>query len=258
MALTSWTDRHDDLVNATDPGPREASDAELDRIWNRVGGVVTTTPRPRRRRIRATLGAGLVALVVGASGIAVADHYGARTGEGPRTAEDLRLGGPGERLDPAAPDLAEVLRVETGDIPFPSATARERSLRIQVRENASASRPGTELVSTGALRGWVARDAVCAWANAWTVATRDGDAGARAEAAAMIRAARRWPALAVLADLDPEPFRYLGTVAAAAAGTDPKALGAALDTDGSFCWPALVPDLPQAGPWQPEPDAAAH
>lgn len=273
MAPTSWTDRHDELVTTSTPEPRPASDAELERVWNRVAGELPTT-RPRRRRLRTLIGGAIVVAVVGVSGVAVADLYGARTGEGPGDAEDLLLGGPGERLDSSAPDFGDVVREETTDIRFPSEASRERSLRRQIRDNVSKPGPDRTIVSTGAIRAWVAADAVCAWSDQWAVATRDGDGAARDEAVAMIRSAPRWPAIA---DLDPEPygrwitqdvtdgertwtekiwdysqFFYLGAVTEAASGTDPDALGAAFLDNHAFCWSDMVPHLPQADPTHEE------
>jgi len=208
--------------------------------------------------------------VTGVAGAAAADLFTARTGQGPSDAEDLRLGGPGEKLDLSGPDLGDVLAEESADIPFPSEEARRQSLQIQVQQN--AVEPGSEPMraSTGAFRGWIADDAVCSWANDWARATRTGDADARAEAISMIQGAPRWSAVV---QLDPEPFShwkthkvtdgkrtwteryrdisrfyYLEELGEAVEGTDPAAVAAVFVGNGSGCNEPLVPDLPDAYP----------
>jgi hypothetical protein len=104
-------------------------------------------------------------------------------------------------------------------------------------------------VSTGALRGFVANDAICAWADAWAVAVGSGDAAGKQAASQALLGASSWPAVT---DLDrrfsgQSRFSWLPVAQQAALGDDVRVLGKALATH-VFCVPALVPDLPQALP----------
>lgn len=269
---TPWTDEHARLVADAAPDAARASDTDLDRVWNRVAGELDVAPVRRRRKIRMIVGAGVVAAVVGVSGLAAADILSARTGEGPADAEDLTLGGPGERLSPAGSDFAAVIAEEAEDIPFPSERARQQSVDFWAHDlSRDESAPQESRVSTGALRSWMADDAICFWANQWAAATRSDDADARREAVAMIDAADTWPAVT---EIDPAPysrwktmqvedetgkvtteryrdeslFFYLRRVQRAAAGSDPGAMASALRTNGMGCWTYQVPDLPMADP----------
>lgn len=269
---TSWTDEHDRVMADVAPPCREATEAELVRVWNQVAGAMQSDGKRRRRRRRGAIAAGAViaALVLGTSGIAVAQLYSAHTGKGPSDAEDLRLGGPGERLDPAAPDYGKVVAEKTADIPFPSLETREFAVQDQVHDARFAA-PGAERVAVGAVRGWVADAAVCAWSNQWAAATRDGKMAARAAAVGMIQAAPRWPAVVAL---DPHPysrtetqqvtddkgntrtehyrdesqFYYLDALGDAAQGQDLDSVATLLAENNGYCRPQLVPDLPKAIP----------
>lgn len=257
------------LVATVVPRVDEPTTAELDRVWNRVEGGLDAMPARRRPR-RLLVGAGVAAVLLGTGGVAAASFYSARTGEGPTDAEDLLLGGPGERLDPAGTDMYDVYLEETADIPFPTsaAGARQASFDFQLPP-VDRQHPGVGTVSTGALRSWVAADAVCAWANQWVRATAAGDEAARAEAITQIRKAPTWAAV-MEADPHPHgrtgmtnedgdpvrvvddmtPFYYLAALGQAVGGTDPYAVADALQGNGRGCWRTLVPDLPQADPMQ--------
>lgn len=208
--------------------------------------------------------------MLGTSGLAVADHYSAHTGRAPLDAEDVRLGGPGERLDPGAADYGAVVAQETADIPFPDAASRRFAVQDQVHD-ARFAVPGKESVASGALRAWVADAALCAWSNQWAAATRDGDGAVRDEAIRMIHEAPTWPAVT---DLDPHPFvrwetvesldgngrrtverlrddsqfYYLAELGRAVDGTRLDVVADVLAENNGYCRTALVPDLPQADP----------
>lgn len=183
-------------------------------------------------------------------------------------AEDRRLGGPGERLDPAASDYGAVIDEVTADVSFPDDASRVIARDEEVSSHRGEA-PGTGAVSTGAVRFWTARAAVCAWANEWVAASDAGDAAATARAAAMLEEAPDWPAVT---DLDPQqtiqrrwmrstdaetgadtsswvmdntPAGYVPLVREAAADGDRAALGAVLGRWGA-CAPALVPDFPRS------------
>ncbi len=276
MNPTSWTDAHDRLLADTAPPVPESPGAELEQIWAQTARAIEGEgSRVRRRRVGVRVGVAAVigAAVLGSSGLAAADLITARTGEGPVDAEDLRLGGPGEKLMLAAPDFGDVIAEETVDIPFPSREAREISLRDQVHDERFA---GTdEFTTTGNVRAWTAKMALCSWSNQWAAATRDNDQAARAEAIDMIQAAPTWPAVTAI---DPEPysrmetqkvadeegnvttehyrdeslFFYLGPLGQAVEGSDPAAVGRILAKDSGACVAELVPDLTQADPLYPE------
>jgi hypothetical protein len=263
-----WTDEHARLVAETRPDAPVATQQELDRVWSRVReGLPAATP-PRRRRRRAFIAAGVAAVAVASGAAAVADVISAHTGRYAVDAEDRRLGGPGERLDPAASDYGEVIDEITADVPFPDDASRVIARDEEVGSHRGEA-PGTAAVSTGAVRFWTARAAVCAWANEWVVASGARDAAATAHAAAMLQEAPDWPAVT---DLDPRqtidrrwmrstdaetgedtsswvmdntPAGYFPLVREAAADGDRTELGAVLARWGA-CAPELVSDFPQA------------
>jgi hypothetical protein len=244
----TWTDAHERLLGVTVPPVPEVPDAEVERVWARVGPTLDqhVPARRRGRRLRVGIAAGVSAAVLGTSGLAVADLYTARTGEGPVDAEDLRLGGPGEKLALAAPDFGEVVAEETADVPFPTSEARTLAVRDQVHDARSA---GTdEFVSTGAIRAWVSSAAVCAWANRWAAATRSGAEDERAEAIEMIQAAPTWPAIVAIIPSAPEPYVYLDALGRAVEGRRTGPVARLLAAHNGYCRPGLVPDLPHADP----------
>lgn len=269
-----WTDEHTRLVTDTAPEVADADPAALARTWNVVRARMDDAPPPRRRR-RRVIAAGVAAAVLAVpAGLAAADGWGARTGRSAADAEDLRLGGPGEHLDPAGADYAEVIEEETRDIRFPTAAARRIALDSHVEDarRGGGTEPGTTSVSTGAIRGWTAIFAVCAWSNTWKRAIDAGDTALRDEAAAVLVTARTWPAITDLdprqttsmatmdvydADTgvtttevhaDPTQYYYLREVTRAVAAGDVDALAASLAAHANCLGPALMPDFPQALP----------
>jgi hypothetical protein len=268
--VDTWTDEHARLLASAAPHFNE--DVDLDRVWMRVTAEAAGEARPStsRRSLRVAV-AGVAVVAVGVSGIAAAEFISARTGHGPTDAEDLRLGGPGEKLDPSGADFRDVLLEETADIPFPSAAARQVSIEEHVRDlqgNADPDEP--TMVATGAVRAWTAVHAVCAWADEWVV-TAGSDAVRHDEAALMLVEARGWPAItdvdpnqttrrveqqvlgrdgAVRTEVisDPTQFYYLRRVAAAVQDDDVAALGATLARNAYCVGPSLVPHFPQALP----------
>lgn len=261
------------LVADTAPTGVAPDDAELQRVWNKVQGGLGEAPA-RRPRLRLVVGAGLAAIALGSAGVAVAqvvEEHSARTGEGPADAEDLRLGGPGEKLDPSGSDFRDVIAEEAAGIPFPNDALRQATVDWWFEDLTRDVYPGAEptRLSTGALRAWMAQDAVCHWANQWAVGTRSGDAALRAEAVEVISGADTWDAVTAI---DPEPysrpetrevqnrdgsvetrayndeshFYYLRHVEKAAAGTDTGAMVEALVSNQSGCSAYEVPDLKMA------------
>jgi len=132
------------------------------------------------------------------------------------------------------------------DIRFPTDRARVRSLSWEVAEFSIYQ---DTLVSTGALRLWMAGHALCSWTNAWAVAHRTGDQGAEDAAAEVIRSAPAWPAIT---DTDPEmsndsPFSWLPDLEKAIADEDTHAARRALFGNQS-CMPGLAPELGMGRP----------
>ncbi|WP_460835247.1 hypothetical protein [Nocardioides hungaricus] len=285
MSTPSWTEDHARLVAGTAPPVVPApTDAEVHRVWSLVTAAVESPAPSRRRRgrRRVAIGAGVAAVVLGLSGVATADLLSARTGELNTDPESIRLGGPGELIDPRGSDYEQVLREEIADIPFPSDEARDiavadqvRFARRDVRSMKIAQERGDAdwriQYITGGMRAEAARAAICSWANSWAAATTSGDASGRAEAIEMLEGSRGWPAVT---DIDPvqtiepaestvvdqetgetrrvtyqdnTPFGYLPLVVAAARGTDLQAMGRPF-VEFTRCVPALVPDLPSAVP----------
>lgn len=272
MTPTQWTDEHQSLIESAAPRASAPDSADVERVWNRISMELVGEPRPRGRR-RMAIGAGIAAIVLGTSGVAVAEYYSARTGQGPTDAEDLLLGGPGERLDPAAADFAQVVAEETRDIPFPSEDARRIAIDAQVADNTPSPEDAhlSHRLSVGALRAWVADAAICSWTDQWASATARGDSAVRDEAAAVLRGAPSWPAVR---DIDPNPvaridevhytdesgrttkatvrddsqFNYLKALNAAVQDGNTTAAAAVLADNNGYCIDALVPNIPDANP----------
>jgi hypothetical protein len=101
-----------------------------------------------------------VAIVAISAGVATgAVVFGARTGLFPTKAEQA-MGGPGEALNPAAHDFRAVALEIASDIRYPDRYGSWRDFLIS-REIRFADDGALE--STGALHGWFAASAFCAW-----------------------------------------------------------------------------------------------
>ncbi|WP_170169740.1 hypothetical protein [Nocardioides aurantiacus] len=211
-------------------------------LWREITATAVAAPQSRWARWRPVAAGVVAAVALGGAGAATASVISAHTGRGPVDTEDVELGGPGERLDPAAPDFAAVLDTTTADIAFPSVQARTRALAWETDDLSSDPEPS--LVSAGAVRLWTSGHALCAWSNTWAVALRDGDDDAAKRSAAVILSARTWPPIR---DTDPDlanqsEFAWLPDLERAVRDRDPSAAKDALSTDGS-CLPGLAPQL---------------
>lgn len=267
MPASQWTDQHSRTIAAAAPDVPEPSATELDRIWRAVAPRPDACPSAPRRRVGVVVTAMVATGTLVVGGAAAAGVFTAHTGRYPSDAEDVRLGGPGERLDPAASDYGRVIDEETTDIPFPDTRSRAIA-RASLVADGQRDAPGSASVSTGAMRLWTAQAAICAWSNAW--AASDEGSPARRRATDMIDASTTWPAVT---DVDPvqrirtirqkvvdENGRtrverlddsteagYLPRLQEAAHGSDPAALGAVLRR-WVVCQPDLMTALPQALP----------
>jgi hypothetical protein len=195
----------DVLLQRHDPAREWALRAGgVDEALNDLGAAIASGPRHasiRRRRVVRRRVLVLVAAVVLALGatVAVASVLTAHTGRYPSPADEA-MGGPGEELNPTSPDFGEVIRQIAADIPYPSGYDYWRDFFIadEVRHDADAD----GLVSTGAIHGWIAASAYCAWVQSWRQADLRGDSDAAALAVRMISAAPGWKAVT---DEDPHP-----------------------------------------------------
>jgi hypothetical protein len=219
-----------ELLEACDPVGRSALvSVGIEGALDEIGAAITSRP-PRARR-RRSMGAPRRLLVVSATMLAIgagvatgAVVFGAHTGLFPTEAEQA-IGGPGEALNPAAPDFRTVALQIASDIPYPKGYAswREWVLKTQVSTSqVGTSSGGSEspfpagLVSTGALHGWFAASAYCAWVQSWRQASIAGDATATAQAAQTIAQAPGWKAVT---DEDPHPDPSAANDPGAASGT---------------------------------------
>jgi hypothetical protein len=186
------------LLATSDPVERSAlAGDELETALDEIGAAITARsrrparaawrPRLARRRTALIVGAAIVVLGAAVSSAAV---LSAHTGQYPTKAEEA-MGGPGEALNPAAPDYRDVALQVASDIPYPAGYESWRDFLIsdEIR-NADG---GVE--STGALHGWFAASAFCAWVQTWRQADLAGDAAAASKAAQVISAAPGWPAV---------------------------------------------------------------
>ncbi|GAB2458800.1 hypothetical protein GCM10027062_43340 [Nocardioides hungaricus] len=265
MKAGDWSEAHSALMEAA-AADAASGEVDLDATWDRIARRIDTAPRRRKHgRAVAIVAASAVLVGGGAATAAATGLFSSRTGEFV-SKQDVRKAGPGEYLDPKGEDFPQVTLEETADIPFPSEKARAISAQYHIEEGRIPVKFGGARVTTGALRGFVADDAICSWSNAWAAAIADGDDAAAKTAASTLQAAGDWSAVRALdTELstrttevrltdgtvhkvdDPSRFYYLTLVQKAVRAGDVDALGAALNGN-VFCYPALMPDLPQAIP----------
>jgi hypothetical protein len=258
MKAGDWTDAHSALMEAA-VAETAAGEVDLDATWDRIAGRIAVGPRRSSRKRASAIIAVSVVFAGAGTAAAAAGVFSAHTGEY-NSGWEVQAGGPGERLDPRGEDFAQVTLEETADIPFPSEQARSISAQTQIEEMQRGQ------VSTGALRGFVADDAICSWSNAWAAAVAEGDAAGARTASSTLLAAGDWSAVSALdtelvmrstqvssgdgtvhqAD-DSSRFGYLSLVQQSVKAGDVDGLGPAL-AENVRCIPALMADLPQAVP----------
>jgi len=202
-----WTRRHlDALLQVADPlrhsmPTGDGIETALDAIGTAIAGSSPRMRRPNRRRWngkrRTALLLGAAALVIGA-GVATGAILSAHTGRFPTKPEQV-MGGPGEELNPGAPDFRAVALQIASDIPYPQGYESWRDFLIS--DEIRWSRGGA-LESSGALHGWFAASAFCAWVRNWRQARLAGDERDVAHAAQEVSAAPGWKAVT---DEDPHP-----------------------------------------------------
>lgn len=234
----------DQLVTAADPAPDSPDAAALDQVWARVSpsldaGIVTPFRR-RGRLIR--VGVGIAALA--ALTAAAAPFIATRTGEW-NTPEWVAVGGPGEDYRLNGTDFAQEIAALGTDIPYPDQASREEVLQNMDADLGSLSEPA--VASTGALRAYLARGAICAWARTWQSANTAGDAQLRTTSTDALASALTWKAVT---DIDPHPsidgdktdtgygptpFGHLPGIIDAARHDNPTALAEGLEEGEYYC-----------------------
>jgi hypothetical protein len=197
-----------ELIEAIDPIDSSIlGSAGIESALEEIGAAIASRPRPRgraravgrwARRPRYIVALGLAVVAVG-SAFAADAVLTAHTGKFPTQAE-VAMGGPGEALNPAARDFRAVALEVASDVPYPDGYGSWRDFLIADEFRNDAGDGG--LVSTGALHGWFAASAFCAWVHAWRQADLAGDTGAVSRAAQVISAAPTWKAVT---DEDPHP-----------------------------------------------------
>ncbi len=188
------------LLEANDPADgialtAPAVDAALDELGAAIMALPVSASPPRRfTRPFLALGVAAAMIVIG-GGVAAGAVLSAHTGKVVPKAQ-VPMGGPGEELNPAAPDFRSVALQISADIPYPPGYGSWRELVI-----GDASDPSGQ-VSSGALHGWFAMSAFCAWVRDWDQAVGAGDSAGAATASQTIAQAPDWKAVT---DEDPHP-----------------------------------------------------
>ena len=199
------SDRLEGFLEACNPVDRSTlTTARVEGALDEIGTlIVSRSPTARQPARRRSIGRPRTAMLVATGVLATSAAVGAgvvltaHTGQFPTKAEE-EIGGPGEALNPAAPDFREVALQVAADIPYPAGYQSWRDFLIA--DEIRHADGGVE--STGALRGWFAASAYCAWVHAWRQADIAGDAAAARHAAEVISQAPGWTAVT---DEDPHP-----------------------------------------------------
>lgn len=195
---------------------REGIQVALDEISDAITARSRRMPASSRRRQissrRVAVLLAAAALVIGAGVATGASLFSAHTGKFPTKAE-VAMGGPGEELNPAAPDFRAAALQIGSDIPYPQGYESWRDFLIS-QEIETSSDGGLE--TSGALHGWIAASGFCAWVQSWRRASIAGDANATAQAAQTIAQAPGWKAVT---DEDPHPDPLAANDPGAATGT---------------------------------------
>jgi hypothetical protein len=201
------------LLRQCDPVEEDRlASPQLERALDSLAaGIALTWPAKPRRQLSQRWKIAVIALAAAAiiTGVASASGvFSAHTGLYPSTSE-ISPGGPGEELNPAAPDFHKVALAVSADIPYPQAFSswRDWVLSGQFRPTQGAGDAGqfpSGLISTGALRGTFAASAFCAWVQDWREATITGKAAEARTAAQTISVTPSWKAVTA-EDPNPSP-----------------------------------------------------
>lgn len=238
------------LLRAADPvGDAGLRDSRLDAALDELGQsiIVRAPARPARRpqpRARRIALIAVLALVLAVGGATAAGWFiNAHTGRYPRHAWEVTAGGPGEALNVAGTNFRSVAAQVTADIRFPARYASWRGWVFSTVSPGAQTCPSgstrgcISTVTTGALRGWVAMGAFCAWTVDWRQSVRAGRLTQAAADARMIASAPAWSAVR---GERPILFSWILPYLPAVAAGDRARVDALLasGTYGNRCWSA--------------------
>lgn len=227
--MTAYPDSLDpSLQLLRDANPfREAPDAPgLSEALGELRHAITRQPhlngqrhtpsflRAVRPRLKVAVVVGLLTLVVGGvatAAVALHAHTGIFV-----SGADVQPGGPGENLNLAASDFRSVALKLSVDIPYPAGYGSWRDFVVTEQAPGPGGASANDQVTTGALRGWFAASAFCAWVQDWRRAVRDGNSSEAQQAADSVAAAPSWSA--VTAE-DPHPSASAANDPGAGTGT---------------------------------------
>ena len=172
------------VQSCVDDGDTTSGDVVQQRRLSLIGDREVAA---RRRRRATRLASAALAIAVAGGGTAVAaDFISTRTGQ-ELTGWEIEAGGTGEVLNLGGTDRAQVFDEMTRDIPFPPGYEAQRSYALEFHPSEV-----DHAITEGTLRSWMARIAVCTWADAWVAADDVGDLTARAAAATTLVEAVSW------------------------------------------------------------------
>lgn len=188
------------FLKAGDPvEPSALSGDGVESALDEIGAEITGRSRRAnsRRTRRLSMSKPRAALVIGfatigiSAAVAGGSQLSAHTGHFlPK--KYIPTGGPGEALYPGAPDFRDVALGLSSDIPFPEGyeSWRDALIADEIRQ----AEPNN-LETSGALRGWLAMSAYCAWVLDWRHADIAGDTTAAATATQTVSEAPKWKAI---------------------------------------------------------------
>lgn len=218
----------DRLVEACNPLPQEPfAGTEISHLINALGAEIVAAPRRRRvrrwstiaRRPRSVVLAGAIVCCLGGAATA-ATLLTAYTGQYPTKAWEVQAGGPGEYLRSWAPDFCRIALRVSSDLRYPRGYQSWRSYvlfvedgirRVTTTGQCGSPKGAGGTASTGALHGWFAASAFCAWVWDWRAARLSRDGASAARAAGVVDGALRWKAIRA----EPSIFGWLLTYQAA-------------------------------------------
>ena len=239
------------LIATADPLHPLDDQPTLDHAWTTIHTEMTATPtvvplRRRWQRPAAVIGAASIALAASAAAVVISTRTGTNN-----PAAEVPLSGPGEQLRLDGTDFASQLTTLSADIPFPNQASKKTAITRLADEAAGAGHDAQ--TTTGAVRGNLAKEAICAWATTWN------DTHTRTTATNALQGSLTWTAVT---DLDPSPsidgyagdngnqptvFGYLPGIVKAATKGNPTQFTNAVDASG-WCGTPTQPEAPQPAP----------
>lgn len=239
------------LIATADPLHPLDDQPALDRAWTTIHTEVFASPvvvpiHRRWRRPTAVIGAVSIALAASAAAVFISTRTGTAN-----PAADVPISGPGELLRLDGTDFASEVTTIGADIPFPNQASRKDAITRLADDAAGGGHDA--LVTTGTIRGNLAKEAICAWATTWH------SVDTRATATSALQGSLTWTAVT---DLDPSPsidgyvgdggnqptvFGYLPGIVKAATKGNTAQFTNAVDASG-WCGTRPQPAAPQPNP----------